>query len=53
MLAVRNLFGERHCLWDVNADEEYHEEETIAAERSTSATGRLTGQTQPAVPRLL
>ena len=32
MLAVRNLFGERHCLWDVNADEEYHEEETIEPE---------------------
>src|SRR5207249_1004853 len=26
MLAVRNLFGERHDLWDVNADEEYHEQ---------------------------
>ena len=25
-LAVRNLFGEQHDLWAVNADEEYHEE---------------------------
>ena len=53
MLAVRNLFGERHCLWDVNADEDYHEEETVEPQRSTTAAGRLTGQTQPAVPRLL
>ena len=54
MLAVRNLFGERHCLWDVNADEEYHEEDTIKPERATRPSGgRLSGQTQPAVPRLL
>jgi protoporphyrinogen oxidase len=54
MLAVRNLFGERHCLWDVNADDEYHEEDTIKSERATRPSGgRLTGQTQPAVPRLL
>ena len=54
MLAVRNLFGERHCLWDVNADDEYHEEDTIEPERATRPSiGRLTGQTQPAVPRLL
>ena len=26
MLAVRNLFGERHDLWAVNSDEEDHEE---------------------------
>jgi len=25
MLAVRNLFGERHDLWGVNADDDYHE----------------------------
>jgi protoporphyrinogen oxidase len=25
-LAVRNLYGERHDLWAINADEEYHEE---------------------------
>jgi protoporphyrinogen oxidase len=54
MLAVRNLFGERHCLWDVNADEEYHEEEKLKPERAARpASGRLTGQTQPAVPRSL
>ena len=54
MLAVRNLFGENHCLWDVNADDEYHEEETVTVERAPRpAGGRLSGQTQPAVPRLL
>jgi hypothetical protein len=26
MLAVRNLFGERHDIWDINADDEYHED---------------------------
>jgi protoporphyrinogen oxidase len=29
MLAVRNLMGEHHNLWDVNADREYHEEVRI------------------------
>jgi protoporphyrinogen oxidase len=54
MLAVRNLFGEQHCLWDVNADDEYHEEAIITPERAARpASGRLTGQTQPAVPRSL
>jgi protoporphyrinogen oxidase len=54
MLAVRNLFGERHCLWDVNADDEYHEEDTIKRGRAIQPFGgRLTGQTQPAVPRAL
>jgi len=40
-LAVRNLFGERHDLWAVNADEAYHEE-TDARVRS-----------QPLVPERL
>jgi protoporphyrinogen oxidase len=31
MLAVRNLFGERHDLWEVNADDAYHEEGSGAA----------------------
>jgi protoporphyrinogen oxidase len=39
-LAVRNLFGERHDLWAVNADEEYHEE---GETRNLAAT-------QPLVP---
>jgi protoporphyrinogen oxidase len=40
-LAVRNLFGERHDLWTVNADEEYHEEVDVRALRSS----------QPLVPQ--
>ena len=40
-LAVRNLSGERHDLWAVNADEEYHEEEEI----------RALAASQPLVPR--
>ena len=40
-LAVRNLFGERHDLWAVNADAAYHEEADACALAST----------QPLVPR--
>ena len=40
-LAVRNYFGERHDLWAVNADEEYHEEHDM---KSLAAS-------QPLVPR--
>jgi protoporphyrinogen oxidase len=39
-LAVRNLFGERHDLWAVNADEEYHE----------AGETRDLAATQPLVP---
>jgi protoporphyrinogen oxidase len=42
-LAVRNLFGERHDLWAVNADEEYHEE----------ADARALAGSQPRVPQRL
>ena len=41
LLAVRNLCGERHDLWAVNADEEYHEE----------ADMRALAASQPLVPR--
>jgi protoporphyrinogen oxidase len=40
-LAVRNLCGERHDLWAVNADEEYHEEADL----------RALAASQPLVPR--
>jgi protoporphyrinogen oxidase len=40
-LAVRNLLGEHHDLWAVNADEEYHEE----------AEMRALAASQPLVPR--
>jgi hypothetical protein len=51
MLAVRNLFGESHDLWAVNADDEYHEEHSGAA-NTTQGTGRSRRRTQPAVPEL-
>ncbi len=56
MLAVRNLFGERHDLWEVNADEEYHEQgeqpEPSASTGIAADVGRLAG-TQPSVPRAI
>jgi hypothetical protein len=51
MLAVRNLFGESHDLWAVNADDEYHEEQGTA--RTKEHSGITRRSTQPAVPRLL
>ncbi|MBI2833500.1 MAG: NAD(P)/FAD-dependent oxidoreductase [Acidobacteria bacterium] len=53
ILAVRNLFGERHDLWAVNADEEYHEE--ASDDDATTPAGfaadlRELARTQPAVP---
>ncbi len=48
MLAVRNLEGEQHDIWDVNADDDYHESvdaDTVADQL------RASEQTQPIVPR--
>lgn len=39
MLAVRNVLGERHEVWEVNADAEYHETLERAQPRRL-ATGR-------------
>ncbi len=49
MLAVENILGAQHDLWQVNVDNEYHEE---ATERS-DLEGELERleQTQPRVPR--
>jgi protoporphyrinogen oxidase len=55
ILAVRNLFGENHDLWAVNADDEYHEE--VSDERGASsalaADLRNLASTQPLVPTAL
>jgi hypothetical protein len=51
MLAVRNLFGESHDLWAVNADDEYHEEQSTV--RTKERSGMARRATQPVVPRLL
>ena len=40
MLAVRNILGERHDVWSVNADCEYHEEIREASDFGASALGR-------------
>ncbi len=45
MLTVENLFGASHDIWDVNVDDEYHEE-------SSSGTGeRGTGRDAPVLPK--
>lgn len=36
MLAVRNILGETHDLWSVNVEQEYHEEDKVAAESARS-----------------
>jgi protoporphyrinogen oxidase len=53
MLAVRNLFGEQHDLWAVNADDEYQEEVTENHEQPVSPLStdlRNLSSTQPLVP---
>lgn len=45
MLAARNILGENHDLWQVNADQEYHEE------TSDAKAARLLRGSQPIVPR--
>jgi len=52
MLAVRNYFGERHDLWAINADDEYHEEVSQQAPEAQNAlVTRDLATTQPRVPR--
>ena len=49
ILAVRNLFGEHHDLWAINADDEYHEE---GGDGDADFEGevRELQRTQPSVP---
>ena len=44
MLAVKNILGENHDLWDVNVAQQYEEEVTTDEERSDAST-------QPLVPQ--
>lgn len=46
VLAARNILGAQHDLWDVNADQEYHEEGASITEEEI----RLWKTTQPVVP---
>jgi hypothetical protein len=40
MMAVANMHGASHNLWDVNTDFDYHEEQKIEAPRpATAAVG--------------
>lgn len=52
ILAVRNLFGEHHDIWGVNADDEYHEEipdmQLDTGDRHSDI--RRLSETQPLVP---
>jgi hypothetical protein len=54
---VRNLFGQEHDLWSVNADDEYHEEIAEARDDAAAALSktdlRNLGATQPLVPATL
>jgi protoporphyrinogen oxidase len=50
ILAVRNYFGERHNLWAVNADDEYHESVEAGGAALDLDLDRLRS-TQPRVPR--
>jgi hypothetical protein len=34
LLAVRNVLGERHDLWDVNVERSYHEDFTVDEARA-------------------
>jgi protoporphyrinogen oxidase len=48
MLAVRNIQGASHRLWDVNVDREYHEE--VRADASADDALAILESTQPRVP---
>jgi protoporphyrinogen oxidase len=51
MLAVRNILGEgEHDIWQVNVEDDYHEEQTRST-ASTLTAGRGTGRTAPLHPR--
>jgi protoporphyrinogen oxidase len=51
MLTVENILGEgAHDIWQVNVEDDYHEEQTGSAASSRSA-GRGTGRTAPLHPR--
>jgi hypothetical protein len=48
MLSVENILGANHDVWDVNVEQEYHEEGDEEGE-GTSESG--TGRAAPIVPR--
>ena len=50
MLAVKNILGADYDLWQVNAEQEYHEEVT-ERDKTTTDDLALLASTQPRVPR--
>jgi protoporphyrinogen oxidase len=53
MLAVRNLFGERHDLWAVNADQAYHENAASVSSHTIGSDIERLAASQPRVPTVL
>jgi protoporphyrinogen oxidase len=50
MLSVENIFGASHDIWNVNVEEEYHEEKTVDV-REGGTGERGTGRAAPITPR--
>jgi hypothetical protein len=50
MLAVKNILGAEYDLWQVNAEEEYHEEITTSDKQRSDELAQLSA-TQPRVPQ--
>jgi hypothetical protein len=50
MLAVKNILGATYDLWQVNAEQEYHEEVTDR-DKTSDADFAMLASTQPRVPR--
>jgi protoporphyrinogen oxidase len=51
MLSVENILGAHHDIWNVNVEEEYHEEKTVDVRDGEQGTGRaapITPRRQPA-----
>ena len=48
MLSVENIFGADHDIWNVNVEEEYHEEKTVDVRENGE---RGTGRSAPITPR--
>ena len=49
MLAVRNLCGERHDLWEVNTDRSYPEEWMVPAGHTSTTTASAETRRHPMV----
>ena len=47
MLSVENILGADHDIWNVNVEEEYHEEKTVDVRDGEKGTGRAA----PITPR--